>query len=142
PGGSGGDAHSGGAASGSAGSGGAPEIDDDDIVGKITVGYQGWFTAAGDGAEVEWWHVTTGGTPDPSDIFFKSWPDMSEYTVTYATNFPSLGSGGPAHLFSSYDTSTVHTHVRWMQEYGIHTLALQRFGDYRQTGEVRNVVTG
>ena len=28
-----------------------------DVVGKVTVGYQGWFAAPGDGAPVNrWWH--------------------------------------------------------------------------------------
>lgn len=126
---------------GSTGTGGTTS-DTGDIVGKITVGYQGWFTASGDGAEVSWWHITGGDTPTPENIFLKSWPEMKDYDTTYATGFPSLESGSPATLFSSYDYSTVDTHVHWMQQYGIDTLALQRFGDYRETGEVRNVVTG
>ncbi|HEY0175259.1 MAG TPA: hypothetical protein VGC08_02710, partial [Pedobacter sp.] len=28
-----------------------------DVVGKITVGYQGWFAATGDGSPINaWWH--------------------------------------------------------------------------------------
>ncbi|HEY3608718.1 MAG TPA: twin-arginine translocation signal domain-containing protein, partial [Pseudonocardiaceae bacterium] len=28
-----------------------------DVVGKITVGYQGWFAAIGDGSPINaWWH--------------------------------------------------------------------------------------
>ncbi len=134
----------GGAAGGSSGGapGGGGSADSGDIRGKVTVGYQGWFTTSTDGAEVDWWHITGGTTPSPTNIFLKSWPDTSEYDATYATDFPALGSGAPSVLFSSYDYSTVDTQVRWMQEYGIDTLALQRFGDYRQTGEARNVITG
>ncbi|HEX4336875.1 MAG TPA: glycoside hydrolase family 71/99-like protein [Polyangiaceae bacterium] len=115
-----------------AATGGAPSSSDD-IVGKVSVGYQGWFTAAGDGSGVTppWWHVTTDRqTPTPSDISLKSWPDVSELTKTYATGFPALGNGNPATLFSSYDAATVDTHVRWMQENGIDTIALQRFADF------------
>jgi hypothetical protein len=32
-----------------------------DVVGKITVGYQGWFACIGDGAPINgWWHLTRG----------------------------------------------------------------------------------
>jgi hypothetical protein len=138
-----GGASTGGAApTGGASLGGSGPEEASDIRGKITVGYQGWFTASTDGAEVDWWHITTGGTPSPTDIFLKSWPDTTEYDKTYATGFPNLGNGGPSVLFSSYDASTVDKQIQWMKDYDIDTLALQRFGDYRQTGEVRNIVTG
>jgi hypothetical protein len=113
---------------------------DGDIVGKISVGYQGWFTAPNDGSGVQppWWHTTPNRqTPTPTNIGLKSWPDMSDISKTYVTGFASLGSGKPATLFSSYDASTVDTHVRWMQENGIDTLALQRFGDFM---DVRDTV--
>jgi hypothetical protein len=111
-----------------------------DIVGKVSVGYQGWFTAAGDGSGISppWWHTTADRqTPTPTDIAIRSWPDVSELSKTYGTGFPSLGNGKPANLFSSYDASTVDTQVRWMEENGIDTLALQRFGDFM---DVRDTV--
>jgi hypothetical protein len=55
---------------------------------------------------------------------------MGDFTKTYPTGFASLGGGGAATLFSSYDASTVDAQVRWMQETGIDTLAIQRFGDF------------
>lgn len=129
--------------SGSGGGGGATTPPRSDIVGKITVGYQGWFDAEGDGSGIEppWWHWTPDrNTPTPADIGIKSWPDVSEYSKTYATGFANLGGGGGAKLYSSWDASTVDTQVKWMEDTGIDTIALQRFGDYRGTGEQRNVV--
>ncbi|MEU8270970.1 hypothetical protein AB0B89_27895, partial [Sphaerisporangium sp. NPDC049002] len=41
-----------------------------DVVGKITVGYQGWFAAPGDGAPINgWWHwsANMGQPPSPSN---------------------------------------------------------------------------
>lgn len=114
-----------------------------DIVGKISVGYQGWFTAAGDGSGVNppWWHYTSDrqmpSSSNLANFSLKSWPDMSEITAKYATGFPNLGNGSPATLFSSYDASTVDTHARWMQENDIDTIALQRFGDFM---DVRDTV--
>jgi hypothetical protein len=132
----------GGAAGGGVAAGGGSS---GDIAGKITVGFQGWFTAANDGSGINppWWHWTADrNTPSASDISIKSWPDMSEYATTYPTGFPSLGSGHPAALYSDWDAATIDTQVKWMQDAGIDTIALQRFGDFRGTGEARNVVAG
>jgi len=39
-----------------------------DVVGKVTVGYQGWFACTGDGAPIgTWWHYS-GGTQPPTPI--------------------------------------------------------------------------
>jgi len=102
-----------------------------DVVGKITVGYQGWFSAMGDGSPLNSWGHDN----------LEMWPDASEYTNTYSgTPFSqagvgqpgytgNLGNGQPAKMFSSYDQSTVNTHFKWMQQYGIDCAALQRFAN-------------
>ena len=116
-----------------------------DIVGKVTVGYQGWFDAVSDGSGISppWWHWTTDrNTPTASNIAIKAWPDMGDYTHTYPTGFANLNSGAPATLYSDWDSATVDTQVRWMQDVGIDTIALQRFNDFRDTGQARNVVAG
>jgi hypothetical protein len=116
-----------------------------DIVGKITVGYQGWFDAAGDGSGISppWWHwAGDRNTPTATDIAIRAWPEMTEYATTYPTGFANLGSGAPATLYSDWDAMTIDTQVQWMQTVGIDTIALQRFNDFRGTGEARNVVAG
>ncbi|BDI32041.1 lectin [Capsulimonas corticalis] len=90
-----------------------------DVVGKVTVGYQGWFSAPGDGSPVNNWGHTN----------LETWPDMREYTAAYQTAYPNLGNGQPATNFSSYDQSTVNIHFNWMAQNGIDTAALQRFGN-------------
>ena len=138
----------GGAETGAGGEGGAGEGGDagaasSDIVGKITVGYQGWFNAAGDGSGISppWWHWTPDrNTPTAADIAIRSWPDMSEYTQAYATGFANLNSGAAAKLYSDWDAATIDTQVAWMQTVGIDTIALQRFGDFRGPGQARDVV--
>ncbi|HEX3776140.1 MAG TPA: glycoside hydrolase family 71/99-like protein [Polyangiaceae bacterium] len=123
-------------------SGAAGSTSSSDIVGKVTVGYQGWFTAAGDGSGINppWWHWTADrNTPTTSNIAIKSWPVVSEFSKTYATGFANLNGGGAATLYSAWDASTVDTQIKWMQDTGIDTIALQRFGDFRDTGEARNV---
>ncbi|MCW2643545.1 MAG: hypothetical protein JWP76_5851, partial [Dactylosporangium sp.] len=38
-----------------------------DVVGKVTVGYQGWFACAGDGAPINgWWHWSQNWSQAPS----------------------------------------------------------------------------
>ena len=108
-----------------------------DVVGKVTVGYQGWFACAGDGAPINsWWHYSGGATPTPVTLTnnIHCWPDMRQFSVGYQTGFTNFGNGQPATLFSSYDQQTVDTHFRWMAENGIDTAALQRFDPYSGNG--------
>jgi hypothetical protein len=103
-----------------------------DVVGKLTVGYQGWFACSNDLSPLttKWKHWVTNSalSPRPSNVHFDLYPDVREYTTTYQTGFANLGNGSPAKLFSSYDTQVINKHVEWMQTYGIDTIALQRFG--------------
>jgi hypothetical protein len=102
-----------------------------DVVGKLTVGYQGWFACSNDlSPRNKWvhWITNSASAPSPTNCHFDVYPDIREYSTTYSTGFGNLKNGSPAKLFSSYDNSTVDTHVRWMQTYGIDTIALQRFG--------------
>jgi chitodextrinase len=116
-----------------------------DVVGKITVGYQGWFACIGDGAPINaWWHWSQnwGQPPSPSNNVIKAWPDMAEYTRSYHTAYPNYGNGQPANLFSSYDQSTVDTHFLWMQQNGCDTAALQRFNPNSSEGPTRDAMAG
>jgi hypothetical protein len=54
------------------------------------------------------------------------WPEVSEYPKTYPTGF-KLKDGSPARVFSAWDESTVDVHFRWMREYGIDGVFMQRF---------------
>ncbi|NEC08301.1 discoidin domain-containing protein [Streptomyces sp. SID7909] len=114
-----------------------------DVVGKVTVGYQGWFACKGDGAPIDgWWHWARnwGETPSASNHAIVAWPDVREYPATYRTAFGNLGNGQPASLFSSYDQSTVDTHFRWMKQYGIDAAALQRFNPTGGEGPTRDAM--
>ncbi|PUA30550.1 MAG: hypothetical protein B0W54_08720 [Cellvibrio sp. 79] len=106
-----------------------------DVVGKITVGYQGWFNAQGDGSPFGcWFHWSNNcNAPTPAintnrNVKFELYPDTREYSKLYQSNLANLANGTPARLFSSYDQSTVNKHFEWMQTYNIDTAALQRFG--------------
>ena len=114
-----------------------------DVVGKISVGYQGWFACPGDGAPIGgWWHWSRDRfqPPSPSNTTIVSWPDMRDLAHGYTTAYPNLGNGQPAQLFSSYDQQTVDTHFGWMRTYGVDTAALQRFNPFGDEGPTRDAM--
>jgi PA14 domain/Fibronectin type III domain len=114
-----------------------------DVVGKVSVGYQGWFACNSDGSPINaWWHWTPNSqTPSSNNIGIYCWPDMRQYARGFQTAFTNLGNGQPATLFSSYDQQVVDTHFRWMEENEIDTAALQRFSPFGGEGPTRNGMT-
>ncbi|PRY33239.1 discoidin domain-containing protein [Pseudosporangium ferrugineum] len=115
-----------------------------DVVGKISAGYQGWFSCPGDGAPIGgWWHWSRDRfqPPSPANTTIVSWPDLSDLDHGYPTAYPNLGNGQPARLFSSYDQQTVDTHFRWMRDHGVDTAALQRFDPTGDEGPTRDAMT-
>src|SRR5450432_2291590 len=96
--------------------------------GLIMAGYQGWFRAKGDGSSASHYAF---GNPQQSSI--DVWPDVSEYEKTYATPF-KFKNGQTAKFFSSYDKSTIDLHFKWMQQYGIDGVFMQRFFNVTQPG--------
>lgn len=64
--------------------------------------------------------------PDENSVRIDMWPDVSEYEKTYPTG-QKLADGSTARFFSSTDESTVDLHFKWMQEYGLDGVFMQRF---------------
>ncbi len=63
-----------------------------DVVGKVIVGYQGWFAAIGDGSPINlYWHWTQTWEqqPSPTNTGISAWPDVREYTSTFPTKYPN-----------------------------------------------------
>ncbi|OMF24515.1 carbohydrate-binding protein [Paenibacillus sp. FSL H8-0548] len=109
----------------------APQPSGGDVVGKVIAGYQGWFNATGDGSPNGGWIHWSKNSSAPgtgSNVNFDLYPDLREYSKTYATSLQNLNNGQQARLFSSYDQETVNKHFEWMQTYNIDGAALQRFG--------------
>jgi hypothetical protein len=94
--------------------------------GLVMAGYQGWFNCEGDGADRGWTHYSKGGVFEDGSCTIDYWPEMDEYKVKYKTPF-TFADGSPAYVFSSYDESTVDLHFRWMKEYGVDGVFMQRF---------------
>lgn len=84
--------------------------------GLVMAGYQGWFRLSADKIMY----------PDENKVRIDMWPDVSEYTQTYPTGLKHA-DGSTARFFNSADKSTVDTHFRWMQEYGLDGVFMQRF---------------
>lgn len=84
--------------------------------GLIMAGYQGWF------------HIPKGGImfPTEKEVRIDMWPDVSEYEKTYPTGL-KLPDGSTAHFFNSADKSTTDLHFKWMKEYGLDGVFMQRF---------------
>lgn len=89
--------------------------------GLVMAGYQGWFRAEGDGTSSKRYSY---GNEERSGI--DMWPDVSEYGKTYETPF-KLANGKKARFFSSHDKSTVDLHFKWMKDYNVDGVFMQRF---------------
>jgi len=106
-----------------------------DVVGKTTCGYQGWFNCYGDGSDVDSWrHWAVGDfgnpMPDPAPgyVDIDLYPDLSVYPTgdLFATSLGNHGDGSNSKLFSSYNISTINVHFDLMKKHGIDGIALQR----------------
>jgi hypothetical protein len=114
-----------------------------DVVGKVIVGYQGWFAAIGDGSPIDrfWhWSHTWEQLPSPTNTAIYSWPDVRDYTKTYKTDYANLNNGQEARVFSSFDDQTIDIQFKWMKDYGIDGAALQRFNPSGLEGPVRDAM--
>ena len=100
--------------------------------GLVMAGYQGWFAAEGDGSNRGWYHYKgrDGFHPGSTNIDF--WPDITEYKKRYKSPF-KFADGSDAYLYSPYDEESVDLHFKWMKDYGIDGVHMQRF-----VGEIKS----
>ena len=107
-------------------------VDTTTLTGKVMAGYQGWFNCPDDGAGLGWTHWARSGSKPfaPGNVTVDLWPDMSEATEAerFATGFKHA-NGETAYVFSSYNRTTVLRHFKWMSDYGIDGVFVQRFAN-------------
>lgn len=96
--------------------------------GLIMAGYQGWHNTPDDGASRGWGHYLQKGTGEFQDGNLKidMWPTVEEYKQVYKTPFKHA-DGSMAYLPSDNDASTTDVRFKWMKEYGVDGVFLQRF---------------
>ena len=106
------------------------DVDATTIKGKVLCGYQMWFQALGDGVGNKWGHWSNNPNKVAvNTLGFEMWPDMSEYPES--EKFPVAGmkhkDGSQAYLFSSKRPAVADLHFKWMKDYGIDGVFVQRF---------------
>jgi hypothetical protein len=110
----------------------ADPVDATTLNNKVICGYQGWFMAPGDGnpASVGWRHWSRDTDEiGPGLYTVEMWPDVREYPASglFTATGVQLQDGSTGKLFSSITSGTVDLHFRWMRDYGIDGVFLQRF---------------
>jgi hypothetical protein len=98
------------------------------LTGKVMCGYQGWFGAEGDAGGRGWTLYAWRNGFKPGSCKIDLWPDVTELDKDERYTTPFLHADGTAaEVFSSFNRKTVLRHFRWMQEYGIDGVFVQRF---------------
>jgi hypothetical protein len=95
--------------------------------GKHIVGYQGWFTCPSDHSG-GWGHWFFSNAADKNQMTVDMLPAGEELTIRERCETGwTTSDGSSVALFSSLNPTTVDRHLRWMREYDIDGLALERF---------------
>src|SRR5580704_7558451 len=109
---------------------GAASVDASTLDNKVLLGYQGWFACPQDGTN---WSHWSRGVPSAETLSIDLFPYLRYFDADERCEIPGMTiAGKPAYLFSSRNPKTVSRHFRWMKEYGLDGVLVQRFvGDIR-----------
>jgi hypothetical protein len=102
-------------------------VDSSTMDRKVMCGYQGWFTCPNDGSGRGWFHWGK-GVFEPGNCTIDLWPDMTEYgdDEKCPTSFKHADNS-PAFVYSAMNSKSVARHFKWMRDYGIDGVFVQRF---------------
>ena len=101
-------------------------VDTESLQGKLIFGYQGWFQT--NQCDQGWRHWAGDKQPNQDSVTFDLWPAVDEYpenSLSDDTDLHSKETGEKMKLYDSLEVTDVH--FKWMQDYNIHGVALQRF---------------
>lgn len=114
------------------------ESDFTTLDGKVMFGYQGWFTHPDDGSDLARWRhwgaMAEGNTQ--VDMF----PDMREHEADekFITGL-TYADGKPVRVYSAYTRKTVMRHMKWLRDYDLDGVFLQRFNVSTRGTDLRAV---
>ncbi|KAL7816081.1 hypothetical protein V8C44DRAFT_308772 [Trichoderma aethiopicum] len=104
----------------------AAAVDTSTLKGKWLYGYQGWFRKPAAGVNNHW--SPNGGTPGPGNVEFEFVPDVSQYPANclFASTL-TAPNGQSVQLYDNTCEGVVDLHFKWMQQYGLDGVIVQRF---------------
>ena len=107
----------------------ADSVDPSTLDRKMLMGYQGWFACPGDGSPVNAWiHWFRSQTPAATNATVDFWPDTSEFDPDELFDtVMTMSNGTPARLYGAAKRKTVLRHFKWMRDYKVDGVFLQRF---------------
>ncbi len=101
----------------------AATVDPSTLDGKVLFGYQGWFGCPGSWGG-NWSHW---GNP-PSGVSVDMYPDLTDFAKSDLCAVPGYGPNGTtAYFFSARNPKVTDMHFKWMQDYGLDGVLIQRF---------------
>jgi len=107
----------------------ADAVDTSTLNRKMLLGYQGWFACPGDGSPVNRWvHWFRSQTPAAANATVDFLPDISELDPDelFDTSM-TYSNGTPFRVYGAAKPKTVLRHFKWMRDYHIDGVFLQRF---------------
>jgi hypothetical protein len=108
------------------------QVDSSTIKRKVFAGYQGWS-----GSDDKWKHWFNGGKPDAAHAHFEMIPSMDEYPAsTKRATKVKYTTGKTLSLFENAREGVVDLHFKWMEDYGLDGIFLQRFGDTGHNNQI------
>jgi hypothetical protein len=104
-------------------------VDPSTLNRKMLLGYQGWFACPGDGSPVNAWiHWFRSQTPTAANATMDFLPDTSELDPDELFDTAMTYSNGtPVRVYGAAKQKTVLRHFKWMRDYHIDGVFLQRF---------------
>lgn len=111
-----------------AGAGYGQTVDARTLDHKVLLGYQGWFDCPSDKLPQNTWSHWSRRGLKPEDITVDLYPDLSEFDKADLCALPGFTiAGKQAYLYSAWSPAIVDRHFRWMKEYGLDGVLVQRF---------------
>jgi hypothetical protein len=106
-----------------------PQVDATTLHRKLLFGYQGWFGCPGDGSLLDrWQHWFRGGSATAATLRVDMWPDLSELPAhERCPTSLTMPDGRPAELYSAYRPAVADMHLRWLRDYDLPGVFVQRF---------------